>query len=150
VEQSLGCNRLLRLYPGEVRAIATVEELLEDLGLAEAAGSPAEPDGAPERASGSDACRPARRGRPEPTLAGASAILASLPPPERTVAAALLVRPPTLDELVAATGMAPASVLVVLTRLEERGLVSPALGRYLPAGALAAAPLVLRDGRGSP
>jgi len=36
------------------------------------------------------------------------------------------------------TGLAPATILAVLTRLEERGLVVAALGRYAPAGTLAA------------
>lgn len=135
VEQSLGCNRLLRLYPGEARAVATVEELLEDLELGP--GPPGRQDIDPAR----------RRGRPRSALPGATAgaALAALTGPERTVAAALLAGSATVDDLVMATGMAPASVLVVLTRLEDRGYAAAALGRYVPAGPLASAPLSIRD-----
>ncbi len=142
VEQSLGCNRLLRLYPGEARAVATIEELLEDLelGLAPEHGNagptPVEP-----------ALRPPRPPRSRSILPGATsgAALAALSGPERTVAAALLAGRATVDELVATTGMAPASVLVVLTRLEDRGDAVAVLGRYVPAGPLAAAPIAIRD-----
>jgi hypothetical protein len=50
----------------------------------------------------------------------------------------LLPRAATLDELVDATGFAPATILAVLTRLEGDGLVVAALGRYGAGGALAA------------
>ncbi len=134
VEQSLGCNRLLRLYPGEARAVATVEELLEDLELGPA----------PQRHDVEPGHRPAR---PRSALPGATAgaALASLSGSERTVAAALLAGSTTVDDLVAATGMAPASVLVVLTRLEDHGHAAAVLGRYVPAGALAASPIAIRD-----
>jgi hypothetical protein len=55
-------------------------------------------------------------------------------------------RPATLDELVGATGYSPAVLLAVLTRLEDRGLVVPALGRYAAAGALAATPPAVLPG----
>ena len=66
------------------------------------------------------------------------AILAGLGAAEAAVARALLPRAATLEELMDATGFAPATILVVLTRLEGHGLVVAALGRYAPAGALAA------------
>jgi DNA processing protein len=43
----------------------------------------------------------------------------------------------TLDDLVAELDLAPAAVLGAITRLEERGLVIAAYGRYRPHGALA-------------
>ena len=123
-EQSVGCNRLLRLYPGQARAVPSVAELLEDLGLAGTIAAPA-PVG-----------RLLRGGRavgPDPR-----AILAGLGAAEAAVARALLPRAATLEELVDATGYAPATILAVLTRLEGDGLVVAALGRYGPGGALAA------------
>ena len=52
------------------------------------------------------------------------------------VARALLPRAATLEELVDATGFAPATILAVLTRLEGNGLVVAALGRYAAGGQL--------------
>jgi DNA processing protein len=123
-EQSVGCNRLLRLYPGQARAVPSVAELLEDLGLA---GSAARTS--PDR-------RLLRGGRavgPDP-----GAVLAGLGAAEAAVARAILPRAATLEELMDATGFAPATILAVLTRLEGHGLVVAALGRYAPAGTLAA------------
>ena len=125
VEQSLGCNRLLRSYPGQARAVPGIPELLEDLDLVADAGPPAI-EAAP-RASGG--ARPA----------SLDALLASLGAAEAAVARALRPRAATLDELVLATGHTPAALLAVLTRLEDRGLAVPALGRYAPAGDLAEA-----------
>ncbi len=142
VEQSLGCNRLLRLYPGEARAVSSIEELIEDLGLAadelDAADATAT---APLR----DARAASPPNRSSGSLPGASsaAALAALSGPERAVARAMLAGPVTLDELVAATSLAPAAVLVILTRLEDRGHVAAVLGRYVTAGPLASAPLVI-------
>jgi DNA processing protein len=132
-EQSVGCNRLLRLYPGQARAVPSVAELLEDLGLAGTIAAPA-PVG-----------RLLRGGRavgPDP-----GAILAGLGAAEAAVARALLPRAATLEELVDATGYAPATILAVLTRLEGDGLVVAALGRYGPGGALAATTPQLRRER---
>lgn len=123
-EQSLGCNRLLRLYPGQARAVPSVAELLEDLGLVGTA------------APAGHARRSLRDGRvvgPDP-----EAILAGLGAAEAAVARALLPRAATLEELMDATGFAPATILAVLTRLEGEGLVVAALGRYGTGGALAA------------
>jgi DNA processing protein len=124
VEQSVGCNRLLRLYPGLARAVPGVAELLEDLGLVGTAAH-----------AGADS-RSLREGRvvgPDP-----EAILAGRGAAEAAVARVLLPRAATLDELVDATGLAPATILAVLTRLEGDGLVVAALGRYGAGGALAA------------
>ena len=123
-EQSLGCNRLLRLYPGQARAVASVAELLEDLGLA----------GTTDRlATDRRSLRGGRAVGPDP-----EAILAGLGAAEVAVARALLPRAATLEELLNATGFAPATILAVLTRLEGQGLVVAALGRYGTSGALAA------------
>ena len=129
-EQSLGCNRLLRLFPGQAHAVPGVAELLEDLGLVD----PAAPAGSaapagPARSS----LRDGRAVGPDP-----DAILAGLGAAEAAVARALLPRPATLEELVDATGFAPATILAVLTRLEGAGLIMAALGRYWAGGALAA------------
>jgi DNA processing protein len=123
-EQSLGCNRLLRLFPGQARAVASVAELLEDLGLA----------GTTDRlATDRRSLRGGRAVGPDP-----EAILAGLGAAEVAVARALLPRAATLEELLDATGFAPATILAVLTRLEGQGLVVAALGRYGTSGALAA------------
>jgi len=124
VEQSVGCNRLLRLYPGLARAVPGVAELLEDLGLVGTAA----PAGADSRS-----LREGRAVGPDP-----EAILAGRGAAEAAVARVLLPRAATLDELVDATGFAPATILAVLTRLESDGLVVAALGRYGAGGALAA------------
>lgn len=124
VPQSVGCNRLLRLYPGQARAVPGVAELLEDLGLTGTDESP--------RAD----ARSLRAGRtvgPDP-----EAILAGRGTAEAAVARALLPRAATLQELVDATTYAPATILAILTRLENDGLVVAALGRYAAGGALAA------------
>ena len=123
-EQSVGCNRLLRLYPGQARAVPSVAELLEDLGLAGTAARTS-----PDRRS----LRGGRTVGPDP-----GAILAGLGAAEAAVARAILPRAATLEELMDATGFAPATILAVLTRLEGQGLVVAALGRYAPAGSLAA------------
>ncbi len=124
VPQSVGCNRMLRLYPGQARAVPGVAELLEDLGLMATDGPPRV-----------DA-RSLRAGRtvgpdPEAILAGRGTV-------EAAVARALLPRAATLQELVDETGHAPATILAILTRLENDGLVVAALGRYAVGGSLAA------------
>jgi DNA processing protein len=132
-DQSVGCNRLLRLYPGQARAVPGVAELLEDLGLV---GTAAQAGACP---------RSLREGRavgPDP-----EAILAGRGAAEAAVARALLPRAATLEEIVDATGFAPATILAVLTRLEGDGLVVAALGRYGPGGALAATTPARRGAR---
>jgi hypothetical protein len=101
-----------------------VAELQEDLGLTGTDESP--------RAD----ARSLRAGRtvgPDP-----EAILAGRGTAEAAVARALLPRAATLQELVDATTYAPATILAILTRLENDGLVVAALGRYAAGGALAA------------
>jgi DNA processing protein len=130
--QSTGCNRLLRAHPGEVRIVAGTDELLEDLGY----GLPI----------------PVRRRRPERSEApgaDAGAVLARLGPAEAGVVRRLLEGPATADVLAAATDLAGATVLAVLTRLEEEGLVAGAFGRYRLAGPLAGVRAARRGSAGS-
>ena len=123
-DQSVGCNRLLRLYPGQARAVPGVAELLEDLGLV----------GGPARAGMvSGSLRDGRVVGPDP-----EAILAGRGAAEAAVARVLLPGAVTLEELIDATGYAPATILAVLTRLEGDGLVVATLGRYAAGGPLAA------------
>jgi predicted Rossmann fold nucleotide-binding protein DprA/Smf involved in DNA uptake len=62
---------------------------------------------------------------------------AHLGPVERAIAQRLIDRPATLDELVTATGQAPATILAAVSRLEVQGLVVDVFGRYRSAGRLA-------------
>lgn len=117
--QSAGCNRLLRAHPGEVRIVAGMDELLEDLGY----GIPL-------------AVRRRRLERSESPLPDAGAVLARLGPAEAAVARRLIEGPATADSLAGAADLQAATVLAVLTRLEEEGLVVGAFGRYRLAGAL--------------
>jgi DNA processing protein len=111
--RSAGCLRWLRDYPGQVRIVAGIPELLEDLALLNASQ---------------------RAGRP--TRPSLEAELAELGAAARAVAMAMVAGAGTLDELVAATGFQPAAALGALTLLELRGLVASAYGRYRPAGRL--------------
>ncbi len=121
--QATGCNRLLRAYPGEVRIVAGTDELIEDLGYAAAlpvrrrtrSSEAAPPD------AGAIVAAWARRGRGRPA-------------PSR--------RPATADALADAADLAGATVLAVLTRLEEEGLVAGTFGRYHASGPLAGAWIV--------
>jgi len=122
---SAGCLAFLREYPDQVRIVAGIAELIEDLGLA--GRSPADARLAP---GGPSSAAP----RPAP-----AAILASLKPAEAAVAHALVDGSATVDDLARATGFAIASILGTLTVLELRGLVTSGGGRYRLAGALAAA-----------
>jgi DNA processing protein len=122
--RSVGCLLWLREYPGEARIVARVPELIADLGLLQAA------DASPGR----NAARAAGR----PSL---EAILVEVGPTARDVGAALVDGHGTLDELVAITDLAPATVLGAITLLELRGLATSTYGRYRPAGQLASAPL---------
>ena len=118
--QSVGCNRLLRAHPGEVRIVAGADELIEDLGYG--------------------AALPFRRRRPdrsESPRADPGATVARLGAAEGAVARRLLAGPATADGLAAAEDLAPATVLAVLTRLEEAGLVAGVFGRYHAIGPLA-------------
>jgi DNA processing protein len=122
--QSVGCNRLLRAQPGEVRIVAGTDELLEDLGYGVAV----------------EVRRP-RPERSEAPGADAGAIMARLGPAESAVVRRLLDGPATADALAEAAGHAAATVLAVLTRLEDEGLVAGTFGRYHLAGALSGARL---------
>lgn len=105
-----GSLAFLREAGPEARVVAGIAELVEDLGL--------------------EANLPAGA---RPPLASASTT-----PAERAVADALSHGAGSPDDLVAWTGLAGATVLAALTTLELRGLVVEVLGRYQPAGRLAA------------
>jgi DNA processing protein len=105
-----GSLHFLREHAGLARIVAGVPELLEDLGYAAPAPSP------------EDAAR-----------AGQGDLGAA----ERMVLSAVDEGLGTVDQLAARTGLATASVLGALTRLELLGLVVTAIGRYRPAGARA-------------
>jgi DNA processing protein len=117
--QAVGCNRLLREHAGEARIVAGTDELVEDLGYA----TPLD-------------VRRLQRARSESSPPDAGAIVARLGPAEEAVVRLLLRGPATADVLVGGTDLAGATVLAVLTRLEEEGLVAGALGRYRLAGPL--------------
>ena len=127
---SAGCLAFLREYPGQVRIVAGIAELVEDLGLTGRA--PVDASTAPGRPS-------AAAPRPAP-----AAILATLKPAEAAVAHALLDGSATVDDLARASGLATATILGTLTVLELRGLVTSGGGRYRLAGALAAAGPAMR------
>jgi len=122
---SVGCLAYLREYPGQVRIVAGIAELIEDLGLT-------------GRAPGQD--RPANEHpssfapRPAP-----AAVLATLGRAEAAVAAALLDGSATVDDLARASDLSVATVLGTLTVLELRGLVTGGGGRYRLDGVLVAA-----------
>jgi hypothetical protein len=74
-----------------------------------------------------------------------------LGPTVRQVAVALTDGHTSIDELVAATGHAPAPVLGAITVLEMRGLATSTYGRYRAAGRLATmAPAMRVGGSGRP
>jgi DNA processing protein len=127
---SAGCLAFLREYPGQVRVVAGIAELIEDLGLAgRGAGEPASAPGRPTATS--------RMPTPE-------AILATLGSAERAVASALLGGSATVDDLAGWAGLSVATVLSTLTILELRGLVTAAGGRYRLGGVLVGAGPSLR------
>ena len=123
--RSAGCLHWLREFPGEAAIVATLPELITDLGLVVSGG-----DGAGDTAS-TPAARPPR--------AGLEAVLVELGPTARAVGAALVAGRGSLDELVATTGHEPATVLGAITLLELRGLATTTYGRYRAAGQLASA-----------
>jgi DNA processing protein len=122
-----GSLAFLREAGPEARIVAGVPELLEDLGLltqgAEGAGH-VMPVAAPDGAA-------------PPPAASLEAVLASLPPVERQLAREVVAGRGSVDELVAATSLAGATVLGALTALEIRGFVVETFGRYRPSGVLA-------------
>jgi len=103
-----GSLAFLREAGPEARVIAGVPELLEDLGYL-----------APDSM---------HRGLADP--------LADLPSTERLIARQLQDGPATADDVAAATGLAPATVLAALTGLEVRGLVVETFARYRATGLL--------------
>jgi DNA processing protein len=116
-ERSTAGNlRFLRDHSGLARVVAGIPELLEDLEL-----SPAPRSGLPD---------------PDPMTSSDDWLGAGLGAAERDVAIAVAGGAFDADAVVACTGLAPASVLGALTRLEVRGLVVEALGRFRPAGRL--------------
>jgi DNA processing protein len=112
--RSAGCLLWLREYAQQVRIVAGIPELIEDLGLLETETAARLP------------------GRPP-----LEAELIELGRTARSVAIELVRGRGTLDELVAATGHPVATTLGALTLLELRGLATSAYGRYRPAGRLA-------------
>jgi DNA processing protein len=118
---SAGCLALLRTYAGQVRVVAGVGEVIEDLGLV----------------PGAIGTRNGRAASPFATaVPSAEAALATLPSPVADVARALGAGPQTADALVARCDMPVAAVLAALTVLEDRGLAAGGYGRYHLAGAL--------------
>ncbi len=122
-----GCLAFLREAGPEARIVSGIPELLVDLDLA---GSAAGPGAEHHRG----ACNRARPGRTP-----VEAVLAMLGPMERMVAHEVAAGRGSVDELVLATRMPGAAVLVALTSLEVRGLVLETFGRYRAAGPLASA-----------
>jgi DNA processing protein len=123
--RSAGCLHWLREFAGEAAIVATIPELITDLGLVGTA--PADADGA------------TAAGGARPPRAGLEAVLIELGPTARDVGAALVAGNGSLDELVATTGHEPATVLGAITLLELRGLATTTYGRYRAAGQLASA-----------
>ena len=121
---SAGCLGLLREYPGQVRVVASVAALLEDVGLIGRVEG--RPDGAERSGPGPSAVAP-----------GPAAVLATLPEPVALVARAVSGGSRTVDHVVAATGLSVPGALAALTMLEDRGLVAAAYGRYRLSGELA-------------
>ena len=110
---SFGCLEFLRQFTGQARIVASIEGLLEDLGL---------PGGARRRAG--------RRAPLRLETLGLSSV-------ESRLAELLRADGATVDELVRATELPVATILGALTLLETRGLVTSAYGRYRPTVALA-------------
>jgi DNA processing protein len=127
--RSAGCLHWLREYPGEAAIVATLPELVTDLGLVGRTSEDA--NGATAPAGRAPNARPPR--------AGLEAVLIELGPTARDVGAALVGGHGSLDELVATTGHEPATVLGAITLLELRGLATTTYGRYRAAGQLASA-----------
>jgi DNA processing protein len=123
--RSAGCLHWLREFPGEARIVATLPELITDLGLV-----PRGADDRPDAGTGVGT---------KPRRAGLEAVLLELGPTARDVGAALVAGRGSLDELVATTGLEPATVLGAITLLELRGLATTTYGRYRAAGQLASA-----------
>ena len=112
---SAGCLSFLREYAeAGARIVAGIPQLIDDLGLADHLDQPGVP----------------------PTVA---ATLADVGEAAGRIGRELVHGRATVDELVAATGWAVATVLAALTLLERRGLALGVHGRFRPAGSLAGA-----------
>ncbi len=132
--EAVGCNRLIRDHPGEVGIVAGTDELIADLGY----GVPL-------------AVRTPRPGRSRAPAPDPGAILARLGAAEAAVVRRLMDGGGTADALATAAELPGATVLAVLTRLEEEGLVNGTFGRYRLAGPLAGVRVIRPDPRaGSP
>ena len=140
--RSAGCLHWLREFPGEARIVATLPELVTDLGLLEEAG---DADWGEDASGDGRADVPRRPARPS-----LEAVLVELGPTARDIGAALVAGRGSLDELVAATGHEPATVLGALTVLELRGFATTTYGRYRAAGQLAGASPQDLDGGPTP
>ncbi|HYX12654.1 MAG TPA: DNA-processing protein DprA [Candidatus Acidoferrum sp.] len=123
--RSAGCLHWLREFPCEARIVATLPELITDLGLV-------------ARAADDETAMASGVGK-KPRRAGLEAVLVELGPTARDVGAALVAGRGSLDEIVATTGHQPATVLGAITLLELRGLATTTYGRYRAAGQLASA-----------
>jgi DNA processing protein len=123
---SAGCLALLRAYGGQVRVVAGVAELIEDLALV---GDRSGPPPVCRRHAEAASSR-------SPGTANVAAVLATLPGAVSGVARAMAEGARTADQLVTACSLPVASVLAALTVLEDRGLVAGGYGRYHLAGAL--------------
>ena len=126
--RAAGCLSLLRELPGEARIVAGIPELVADLELDRPTDR--ETEGASRRAGARSA---------HSTAPSLEALLVELGPTARDLGAALVAGHGSLDELVAATGHEPATVLGAITLLELRGLATSTYGRYRAAGRLASA-----------
>jgi DNA processing protein len=123
---SVGCLGLLRAYPDQVRVVAGVAALVEDLGLA-GHGTPRGSGRRPGSGSAPGA------GLPVPS---SESVLAGLPGPVAGVARSLAGGARSADHVVAVTGLPVPGALAALTMLEDLGLVAASYGRYRLAGAL--------------
>ena len=132
-----GCNGFLRDWHGLARIVSGVPQLLDDLGLAAAAGLPAPLGSNAARRQTAVGKEVAVRSTVE--LPSAKAVLSGRDPAQLAVAEALVHGAVTVDELVAVTRLSVGAVLGALTRLEASGLARPIHGRYEPVGPLAAA-----------
>jgi DNA processing protein len=129
-----GSLAFLREAGPEARVVAGIAELVHDLGLDATDGPHGMPVADRPTTAGGTVARPG-------TMAvggGAPAILATLPPAERSIAVAVRDGLASVDELVASTGLGGAAVLGALTALELRGIVVEVFGRYRASGVLAA------------
>lgn len=115
-QASAGCLALLRESGDVARIVAGIPQLIADLGFA----GPAEDE---------------RDGAARSRQVAAAAVQ-GLGIAEQAVARELIAGRRTVDEVVATTGFAVATVLATLTLLERRGLVTGRYGRYRPDGAL--------------